>query len=412
MRTKPHIRIGRITANYRAVVFVAALVDFVFGATFVYHMTAIGVQPAAIGALLAVVGIVTLALEVPTGILADRIGHKRVLVIGLTMWAGGQALFGLSTSVPSVAAALLLLNAAQACYSGSPISYTINALNRMGGGDHVARVSASGVSWRWVGAAAGGATVFLLGDRVGTGLTLTITGVAMLIAAGWVALAWPPEAIESSDDLSTHIRSASAAGFRFVVARSSRNLVATLCALAFGQGIVSLAWQPSVLEFSVVSASTLGLVLVVLAVAAAAGSYLASRLVGSVVRWALVASLGVLAAGLGVASLHGVASIAGLLLAEFGLGASGALLAAMQQRMFSDALRNTLTSTVAAIFTVMVGAGQMVGGAVWGSKGVGASLLVGAGVVAILTVAVAVSGAPRRDTVVASEEGIEASADG
>lgn len=353
METEAQLHIRRVTANYRAVVVVASLVDFVFGATFVYHMTEIGVQPAAVGALLAVAGIVSFALEIPTGIIADRIGNKRILVVGLTMWAAGQALFGLSTTVLAVAAGLLLLNVAQAFYSGAPVAYTVNALNRMGAGERVARVSASGVSWRWVGAAAGGATVFVLGDLVGTGLTLTISGVALLIAAGWVVFAWPPETLDRSGGLSVHIRSAWAAGFAFVVARRSWTLVAALCALAFGQGVLVLVWQPKTLEVGALSASTLGLVLVVLTAAAATGSYLASRLVDTTKHWALIASLGVMAAGLGIASVDAAVSFAGLLLAEVGLGASGALLAAMQQKMFSDALRNTLTSTVAAIFTVI-----------------------------------------------------------
>lgn len=376
--------IRRLTGNYYTLVVAVSMVDFVFGAAYVFHMTRVGVSPSLIGVLLSIAGVVSFLLEVPSGILADRLGNKRVLVMGLVLWGISQCLFGLSSGVLSVVVSVLLLNVALAFYSGAPISYTINALKRAGGEHRIDAVSVGGASWRWVGAALGGTMVFASGAWLGGAGALAASGGVLLVAAIWVNISWQTEPTDGMRPLWAHFRESMSAGRSFVRTRSGFSIVAGYAAMATGQGVLVLIWQPRVLGAGTISPSLLGLVLVALSVGAAIGSFGTRLFGGTDPRVLALSSIFLLAIGLGVASLDGQLYLVGFLLAELGLGACGAVLASMGQLRFPDELRNTLTSTVAAVFTIMVAFGQLVGGIVWGQGGFNAALLAGASIVAAI----------------------------
>jgi predicted MFS family arabinose efflux permease len=382
MTRRPSSSVAR---RYFVLVVVVALVDFVFGATYVVHMTASGVSPAIIGMMLAVAGIVSFVLEIPSGALADRYGNKKVLVVGLIGWGAAQAAFGLAHTAISAGASLLLLNVGLALYSGAPISYTINALRREGLADQVPAVARAGNTWRWVGAGVGGVAVYAWGTLLGLGAVLAVSGVVLLVAAAWVALTWTSEPRTSGGPTSAvdHLARSLRRSWLFVVSGTGRRLSLAYVGLGFGQGVLVLVWQPRFLDTGLVPSGALGLVLVALMLGAAAGSAASKVLDRANAAVATSVALIIIAAGLAATTATSAAGVLGFLVAEFGIGAAGAVITALGQSLFEDENRNTLTSSMAAVMTLAVAVAQLVAGLVWDGHGLGAASAFGAAAVAL-----------------------------
>jgi predicted MFS family arabinose efflux permease len=374
-----------IARRYFALVVVVALVDFVFGATYVVHMTAAGISPSTIGTMLAVAGILSFALEIPSGALADRYGNKRVLVVGLVTWGVAQTAFGLAQAALGTGASLVLLNVGLALYSGAPVSYTINALRRAGHTEQVQPVARAGNTWRWVGAGVGGAAVFAWGTFLGLGAALAASGAVLLVAAGWVALAWTPEPPNriGSSSATGHLANSLRQSWSFVVSMRGRRLALGYVGLGFGQGVLVLVWQPRLVDTGLVPSGALGLVLVVLMLGAAGGSAASKVLdrVSSAV--APAAALLLVAAGLAASTIDQPSAVLGFLVAEVGIGAAGAVVTSLGQSQFEDERRNTLTSSMAAVMTLAVAVAQFGAGLVWDRYGVGTATAFGAVAVAL-----------------------------
>jgi MFS family permease len=93
-------------------------------------MQARGLSVASIGWLMAVYGITTAALELPTGGLADVFSRRAVLTASSCVGAVGTLLLGLSTQVVGIAAALFLLGAARALGSGPLESWYVDTVRK------------------------------------------------------------------------------------------------------------------------------------------------------------------------------------------------------------------------------------------------------------------------------------------
>ncbi|MBX5470190.1 MAG: MFS transporter [Thermoleophilaceae bacterium] len=75
----------------------------------------LGVHTGAITALSAVQLCLYLAMQVPAGLLADRVGPRRTLIWGLAAMGGGELVFGLSSSFPPALAGRALVGVGDAC---------------------------------------------------------------------------------------------------------------------------------------------------------------------------------------------------------------------------------------------------------------------------------------------------------
>ena len=69
-------------------------------ATYARHLT--GATPAKIGLALGAYGLSQGLLQIPFGVLSDRLGRKVMVVIGLALFALGSAIAALSTSIDGV----------------------------------------------------------------------------------------------------------------------------------------------------------------------------------------------------------------------------------------------------------------------------------------------------------------------
>ena len=87
-----------------------------------------GLSLGAIGAVFAVHSAVAIALEVPSGALADLVGRRRVLLAGAALTAVSLLVFAAAESVPAFMASVALLAAGRALISGSLEAWYVDSL--------------------------------------------------------------------------------------------------------------------------------------------------------------------------------------------------------------------------------------------------------------------------------------------
>jgi MFS family permease len=149
-------------------------------------MTARGLSPADIGLVIAVYGVVTMLLELPTGGLADAIGHRPVLVLSSLLTIASLLLMVVADGIPLFALAWAVHGMGRALDSGpleawyvdtvhttDPQADVTTGLSRAGAADGI------GLSF---GAILGGVIPLLVGDDSGA------LAVPLLAAAGMTAV--------------------------------------------------------------------------------------------------------------------------------------------------------------------------------------------------------------------------------
>ena len=88
-----------------------------------------GLDVATIGQVMAVYGITTVVLELPTGGLADVIGRRGVVVLSSLTTAAGLLVLALATNVPTMCAAMVLQGAGRALSSGPLTAWYVDAVH-------------------------------------------------------------------------------------------------------------------------------------------------------------------------------------------------------------------------------------------------------------------------------------------
>ncbi|MGW7197587.1 MFS transporter [Streptomyces chryseus] len=342
-----------------------ALADFVFGAVFVTVMGGSGLSASLIGGLLAGTSVTSLVLEAPSGAWGDRYGHKRLVVLGLALWGAGFLLFARSTTAFAFGAAIVLWASGLALYSGAAQSLLINTLNASGDEHRGTGAIRGAETVRWSAAALGACLVAAGAWVVDTRTSITFAGIVLVCAAVWVAAGWP----ESPKGGGLTLWRSLASGYRLVLSRECRPLLFFSVLAAIDLGVIILTWQPAALAAGGLTTRWLGLVLLVLSVAAAAGA--------AATRWTARADpallLGALLLGLNLALLcgywGGVGTGIAYLGAEFCVGAALTSLAVWGQQVFPDALRATATSVLGTATGITIALTHGVMGALWDRLG-------------------------------------------
>jgi MFS family permease len=90
-----------------------------------------GLSLGAIGAVFAVHSAVAIALEVPSGALADLVGRRRILLAGASLTAVSLLVFAAAESVPAFMASVGLLAAGRALISGSLEAWYVDSLRAL-----------------------------------------------------------------------------------------------------------------------------------------------------------------------------------------------------------------------------------------------------------------------------------------
>jgi hypothetical protein len=98
---------------------VASLEGVMHGLYLLWLVQERGFPPALVATVLAAGDLCVFALEVPTGWVADRLGHRRSLIIGSFVQVCGMLAFWLAAGTPSLLAATLLVGLGDAFRSGA-----------------------------------------------------------------------------------------------------------------------------------------------------------------------------------------------------------------------------------------------------------------------------------------------------
>lgn len=218
-----------------------------------------GLSLGEIGAVFAVHSAVAIALEVPSGALADVLGRRRVMLVGAALTAASLLAFALAQAVVAFMAAVGLLAAGRALISGSLEAWYVDSLRSLDPAAPLSRglsrgTTAEGLAMA-LGALVAGGLVTLAGPG-GDGV-LSGYGVAALAAAlaavgylgGIAALVHErPERGRSSDASASFGRRAAEVftTARVEAAGSVAVRVVFLTGVAFGvcYTVVELLWQP------------------------------------------------------------------------------------------------------------------------------------------------------------------------
>ena len=130
--------------------------------------TSRGLSPAEIGVTVAVYGVVTMLLELPTGGLADAVGHRPVLVLSALTSTAGLLLMVVADDVPLFALAWAVQGVARALDSGPLEAWYVDTVHATDPGADVtpglSRAGAADGLGLASGAVLGGVTPLLVGS--------------------------------------------------------------------------------------------------------------------------------------------------------------------------------------------------------------------------------------------------------
>ncbi|WP_416485587.1 MFS transporter [Streptomyces sp. CL12] len=340
---------------------VAGLCDFVFGATFVFVMQHEGVEPAAIGTLFAATVIITRAVEAPSGALADRYGHRTVIVAGLALWGGGLVLFGLADDTPWFGAALLAWSAGMAAFSGAPTALVVNHLKTTGAQEAVQIALRGGQVVRWLSSALGAGVVALGGGLVPPQRLITAAGALLVAAAVWVQANWPRAVPDKQLSVGRSLMS----GLRLILGRDQvRSLWLSIISAA-ALSLLIMSWQPVLARYGGFSARSLGLVLLVMTLGSALGAWAARAPRNGNLELLTAGSLAGLLLAAELVGRGLVVTVAALLAAEFFVGTAGVYLSIHIQNSVPDQIRNTTTSLFNTATGLSMGLADLAFGFLW-----------------------------------------------
>lgn len=362
---------------------VVAVADFVFGATFVTFMGQRGLDAAMIGGLLALPAVTAVLLDTPSGAWGDRFGHKRLLSGGLLVWGVGLVVFSLADSPAMFAAAIVLWTGGLALHSGASTALLMNTLNANGSAEHGAQALRGIETIRWAAAAAGAILVAVGGRAATDGLPIALAGALLVAAAVWVMVDWPDSPQRSSSRIGRSILQ----GVRLVASFRARSLLLFAVLTSIDLGIVILTWQPMAIEIVGFDESLLGVALLVLSVATAAGAgatHVTRRLPPAGVLATVLVALNL---SLGAVLLGTAGAIVAYVAAELMLGVALTTLAVWAQTLFPDAIRATATSVLATATGVTLALTNGIMGPLWGAIGLTTAVAVAASVLFVLVAA-------------------------
>jgi MFS family permease len=124
----------RVTSNPRLLVADGALRAALFPIPVItlFWTDQIGMSLADIMLLQAIFGATSVICEFPSGYVADRIGHRRSMLVGVVLWAAGWTAYALGRTFAGMVLAETLLGAGMAFTSGADAALLFESLRRAG----------------------------------------------------------------------------------------------------------------------------------------------------------------------------------------------------------------------------------------------------------------------------------------
>ena len=349
-----------------------------------------------VGQAMALYGIVTLSLELPTGGLADSWGRRQVVVVAALLNAAGLLVLAFLGALPAILAGIAMLGASRALSSGPMESWFVDFMHELG--DHriepgLAKGQISESVALGIGSVIGGLLPLVFAGLPHTGQGFLSLSVPFAVAAV-IHVVFAVAAIllltgETPQEKSSVAATVITAARRSVLDAPVRRVMAVaMCLGVMLSGIELLAPNTFAdLLGSPTAASGLYGVLTAAAFGTAAlGAFVSTRLPG---RRAAVAA-GSFLAGAAIVMFVGMPLIgvaaASFLLFYVVIGVQGPVMAGLLHERVDSAVRSTMMS----VESLALQAGGAFASLVVGALSAGAGLVAGLAVVAAAAVVAAV----------------------
>ncbi|WP_283134061.1 MFS transporter [Rhizohabitans arisaemae] len=381
-------------------------------APFVLIMTERGLDLAAIGLVFAIYSLVVVALELPTGGLADVLGRRVVLAASAVFTVAAMAWLAVAGTLTEFIAISVLKGVARALHSGPAQAWYVDTAHAVEGPDAdlkpgLAAGSSAGSAGLGGGALLGGVIPLLVPAGWSAGpilplslpLLLASATAAVLLVTVVLALPEPPRAAVTLGGVLRGVPATIVSGFRTAL---GDGVLTRLLVVAVALGVVLNAVEmltPGRLAQITGRPETAGLAYAVVAAVGFLGSSLgsaaapaAARRTGTSARGAIAASLaGVLA----LAALAGTVPLAGAVALVFaglaylllfaGAGVVDVLRSELMHGRVDSARRATLLSVDSLLLQVGGGLSALAFGWLASRYGTAASWWVTAGLLALST---------------------------
>jgi len=319
-----------------------------------------GVSPAAVAAILAAGDIALTALEVPTGWLADRYGHRASLITGSALQVVGMLACWLGVGIPGLLAASLLVALGDAFRSGADqalLYRSCHALGREADFQSIhARTRAAMLAALVILVLAGGAVVSVWGYAVGWIVETTLSAAGLVIACMMIE---PPVATEhaSLDQETTIVEDEPA--FKRELALTTVRFVALILPAAWLGGVASAsAFFAQTSDWATTERTTV--LVAVVTMAEALGAFLAGRLTANLRMQLALAAIGT--SILIVSILQPAIFLPAVVAASLLMGLAEPLRATAIQRLSADHLRARAASAASALDKAVLAIALVVAG--------------------------------------------------
>ena len=295
-------------------------------------------SPATVAAILAAGDLAVMALELPTGWIADRFGHRVSLIVGSAVQIAGMAWCWLGEGLSGLLIASVLVAIGDAFRSGACQALLYRSCVALEREDRFqiieARTGAMELCALVVLVAAGGALVTTAGFHAGWIAEMVLCATGLGIAC---AMTEPPAAAEEAGGNDV------AHGWVGLLSRRMASLVVPTALLGGAAGALSFIAQTS----TATTPLRATILVAIVALAEAAGSLLATRVRERGARqqvWLAAAGASLCVCALAIPS----AVLPGAVALSFLLGAAGPLRDAAIQRVAADSARARAASMASA----------------------------------------------------------------
>jgi len=325
-----------------------------------------GFAPALVATILAAGDLCMFALEVPTGWLADRLGHRISLMTGSGLQVLGMLAFWQADTPAGLLTASLLVAIADACRSGADealLYRTCAALGREADFQSIhARIDAIGCVSLVALLVAGGAIVGVAGYAAAWGIEVALSVAGLVLAC--LMIEPPPGAPVTGADEREEGAASASRGLAAAGAARTCAVVWLIVPAAVLDGVASAAAFLAQTSHDASVPGVTGLVAAI-TLSEAAGAWLAARAWRSDGRHLGLLAFG--AAALAVPLLMSAGAAAAAVALAFVLGLILPLRAAALQRAASDGVRARIASLASACDMACTTLGLLAAGA-WGTR--------------------------------------------